>query len=201
MSALVIKSWQVDTKPIDSKNNYISIVGRESGLIAWILSLIGVDPTTKILVGLDRIEFSSNSLAGTQFRMIPLQSVCSSYYGYHKPWKAALSFIVFFMVIGMSLSSTMAQSGNSGAAFTTFLAATGLGAVIGVIYYFLNRTLTLGFVENGGVINGIKFKRSVIENIDVNQEQAQKVCLLLQRLIENKEKSRERHTPKTGEVH
>ena len=62
------------------------------------------------------------------------------------------------------------------------------GTSIGLIYYFLNRTLTLGFVENGGVINGIKFKRSVIENIDINQAQAQRVCLLLQKLIEAKEK-------------
>ena len=188
MSALVIKSWQAETKPIDEKNNYINITGRESGLIAWLLSLVGVDPTTKILVGLDRIEFSSTSLAGTEFRMIPLQSICSSYYGYHKPWKAAASFIAFFMFIGLSLGADMAKSGEPGGAFTAFIVSTLIGTALGLVYYFLNRTLTLGFVENGGVINGIKFKRSVIENIDINQAQAQRVCLLLQKLIEAKEK-------------
>jgi hypothetical protein len=67
-----------------------------SALVAWILSLMGVDPVTTIRVGMDRVEFSSSSLAGTQSRLIPLQSVCSSYYGYHKPWKAAVGIVFFF---------------------------------------------------------------------------------------------------------
>ena len=68
MSALVIKAWQAETKPIDDQNNFISIAGRQGGLIAWMLSLMGVDPTTTIRVGLDRIEFSRASLAGTESR-------------------------------------------------------------------------------------------------------------------------------------
>jgi hypothetical protein len=66
MSALVIKAWKAEGKPIDDKNNYVNITGRESGLIAWVQSLVGVDPTTTIRVGMDRVEFSSSSLAGTQ---------------------------------------------------------------------------------------------------------------------------------------
>ncbi len=69
MSALVIKTWQADTKPIDEKNNFVKIIGREGGLIAWVLSLMGIDPTTTILVGLERIEFSKASLAGTETRI------------------------------------------------------------------------------------------------------------------------------------
>jgi len=60
--------------------------------------------------------------------------------------------------------------------------------VAALLYYFLNRTLTLGFVEASGVISGIRFKRSVIENLDINQEQAKRVCVIVQRLIEAKEK-------------
>ena len=61
-----------------------------------------------------------------------------------------------------------------------------IGIIIGLIYYFLNRTLTLGFVENSGVVIGIRFKRSVIENVDINQIEAKHVCKLLQDLIEKK---------------
>lgn len=189
MSALVIKSWRAETKPIDDQNNFASITGREGGLIAWILSLMGIDSTTTILVGLERIEFSSASLAGTESRLIPLQSVCSSYYGYHKPWKAAASIIATFMFLGVSIGSAVAEGGSQGGAFAFFIVTSAVGVGIALIYYFLNKTLTLGFVEHSGVVNGIRFKRSVIENVEINQEQAKAVCIIVQRLIEAKEKS------------
>ncbi|MCH8620763.1 hypothetical protein [Undibacterium sp. TS12] len=190
MSALVIKEWKVSNKAVDDKNNFISITGRQSGLLAWLLSLLGVDPTTKIMVGLDRVEFTSNSLAGTESRMIPLQGICSSYYGYHKPWKQAASFfaIAFFIASGLIRDGGLVTGG---------LVVLGIGAIISLVYYFLNRTLTLGFVENSGVINGIRFKRSVIENIDVNEEQAKSACVIIQKLIEAKEK---RAMPKVSEA-
>jgi len=188
MSALVIKAWKAEGKPIDDKNNYVSITGRESGLIAWILSLVGVDPTTAILVGLDRVEFSSSSLAGTQSRLIPLQSVCSTYYGYHKPWKAAVGIVAFFLFFGTSIASAIMEGGSRSGGASIFLGAGAAGFVVALIYYFLNRTLTLGFVEVSGHVSGIQFKRSVIENVDINEAQAKAVCTIVQRLIEAKER-------------
>lgn len=186
MSALVIKAWKAENKPIDDKNNYVSITGRESGLIAWVLSLMGVDPTTTIRVGIDRVEFSSSSLAGTQSRLIPLQSICSTYYGYHKPWKAAVGILAFFLFFGTAIASAVTEGGPRNGGLSLGIAAAGF--VFAAIYYFLNRTLTLGFVEVSGVISGIHFKRSVIENIDINEAQAKTVCTIVQRLIEAKEK-------------
>ena len=188
MSALVIKAWKAESKPIDDKNNYVSITGRESGLVAWILSLMGVDPVTTIRVGMDRVEFSSSSLAGTQSRLIPLQSICSTYYGYHKPWKAAVGIVAFFLFFGTSIASAVMQDGSRNGGASIFLGAGAAGFIIALIYYFLNRTLTLGFVEVSGFVGGIKFKRSVIENIDINEAQAKSVCTIIQRLIEAKER-------------
>lgn len=186
MSALVIKSWKAESKPIDDKNNYVSITGREGGLVAWILSLLGVDPVTTIRVGMDRVEFSSSSLSGTQSRLIPLQSVCSTYYGYHKPWKSAVGIVLGFLFAGSSIASAAMRDGNGGGSIVLWAAL--LGLVFAVVHYFLNRTLTLGFVENSGVVMGIHFKRSVIENVDINEAQAKSVCTIVQRLIEAKER-------------
>lgn len=171
MSGLVIKAWKVDEQA--DGGACARIVGRESGLIAWFLSLLRVDPTTTLMVSPDRIEFTSASLAGTQSRILPLQSICSSYYGYHKPWKIALGIFAFCLAVAGSM--------HGGEGFVALI-----GLVIAFVYYFLNRELTLGFVENSGVVIGIAFKRSVIENIDVNEEQAKKVCTLVQSLIEKK---------------
>lgn len=186
MGALVIKSWKAESKPIDGNKNYVSITGRKSGLVAWLLSLLKIDPSTTINVGLDRVEFTSASLAGTASRLIPLQGVCSTYYGYHKPWKQATSIFMLFAFVGLSLAMGSAERGSPGG--MSLVVATAAGLVIALVYYFLNRTLTLGFVEHSGVVNGIVFKRSVIENLDINHEQAKAVCVIIQRLIELKER-------------
>lgn len=179
MSALVIKAWKASEQPIDDQGNHIAITGREGGLVAWILSKMSIDPTTTILVGSERLEFSSASLSGTQSRLIPLQGICSTYYGYHKPWKTAAAIVMLSVIMGVPM---MGQSVFMG--LLTMLIGCGVAGLI----YFLNRTLTLGFVENSGAVNGIQFKRSVIENIDITQVQAMEVCKLMQALIEAKEK-------------
>lgn len=148
--------------------------------------LVGVDPTTTIKIGIKRIEFQESSLSGTNNRMIPLRGVCSTCFGYHKPWKQALAIFIIFMVLSISLSSMLLEMGSAGTGAAIFMVGTLIGLIVGFIYYFLNRTLTLGFVENSGVISGIRFKRSVIENIDVNETQACFVCELTQELIEQK---------------
>lgn len=188
MSTLVIKGWTAATKPIDNDNNFVNITGREGGLIAWALALMGIDPTTTILVGLDRVEYSSASLAGTESRFIPLQAICSTYYGYHKPWKAAVWIASLFVLLGLSIGSSVAEGGSLGGAIWAAAITSVMGIIVALSYYFLNRTLTLGFVENSGVVSGIRFKRSVIENLDVNQEQAKSVCSIVQKLIEAKGK-------------
>ncbi len=77
---------------------------------------------------------------------------------------------------------------SPGGVFTGFVFSTAFGVIVAIIYYFLNRTLTLGFVEHSGVVNGIRFKRSMIENMEINQEQGASVCVIVQRLIEAKHK-------------
>lgn len=184
MAALVLKQWMAHKEPVDRSGNYIVITGRESGLIAWFLALVGVDPTTTIKVSLKRVEFRSSSLSGTNNRIIPLQGVCSTYYGYHKPWKKALGIFVVLMWLFISVGSAPSQTGAAGSGYGISILGTLVSILVALIYYFLNRTLTFGFVEISGVISGIMFKRSVIENIDVNEDQARFVCELTQAIIE-----------------
>ncbi len=180
-STLVLKTWSVSNEPSGSNNAYIHINARNAGLMAWFLTLVGVDATTSIVVTNEKVEFKATSLAGTDHRLIPLQNICSTYYGYHKPWKLAILIVAFFCWISIGI-------GQGGGFFAGLIVAlVGLG--IAVLIYFLNRTLTLGFVEVSGVISSIRFKRSVIENIDINQEQSRRVCELTEALIDIKQKS------------
>ena len=185
MDILVLKSWLADTRPVDSENNYVSIAGRRGGILGWLFSLAKVDPTTRFKVGSERIDISVASLAGTETRLIPLESISSTYYGYHKPWKKALAIVVACFFIGLSFAGrsghlAMMESDD----FKNVMVSTAIGIILALVYYFLNRTLTLGLVENSGIINGIQFKRSIIENKDINEKQAASVSVIIQKLVE-----------------
>ena len=64
-----------------------------------------------------------------------------------------------------------------------------LSSAAAVVYYLLNRSFTLGFVEDSGDRSVICFKRSVIENQDIDEIQAGYVSQLIQALIEHKQQS------------
>jgi hypothetical protein len=186
MSALVIKEWKASNQP-DSKGNYIKIVGRQGGLLSWVLALLKVDPTTSIKVSQTRVEFAASSLSGTAHRMIPIGNVCSTFYGYHKPWKAAVVMFVllgyfFAQILGFAVGASTESLG--GLVVGGFLGIV-IAAAISLTYYFLGRKLTLGFVEHSSAVSAIRFKRSVIENVDVNEKEARYICELTQFLIES----------------
>lgn len=91
-----------------------------------------------------------------------MRSVCSAYYGYVKPWQMAL-------VLGLLL-------------FPIFF----LGLIVGPLYYFLNKELTVGVVENSSWIGGFSFKRSVIEGQNIDENKAYEVIDIIRSLIEAK---------------
>lgn len=159
--ALVLKKWQVG-RNADAQGNYVHLVGREGGLLAWLLSLLGIDPTTEIEIKDKLMIFTIGSLAGREKRVIPISSVCSAYYGYEKPWKTAL-------VIGVVLMPLFF-----------------IGLLAGPLYYFLNKQLSVGVVENSSWSGGFAFKRSVIEGQNIDEGSAYEVIEVVRMLIERK---------------
>jgi hypothetical protein len=157
--ALVLKKWHASRTP-DANGNYVHLVGRQPGLLAWILSKLGIDPTTEIEVKDDIVIFSSGSLAGRETRVIPLRNVCSSYYAYEKPWKEAL-------VIGIVLFPFLM-----------------IGLIAGPLFYWLNKTLSVGVIESSSWVGGFSFKRSVIEGKNIQEAEAYEVIDIIRHLIE-----------------
>ena len=159
--ALVIKQWSSTPTP-GPDGVYIRIVGREAGFFAWFLALIKIDPTTHIEGTKDLASFENGSFEGFEKRIIPLSSVCSAYYGYKKPLKEAIILTI------------------------ALLPLFGLGLIVGPIYYFLNKTLSLGFIENSGWVGGISFKRSVIEGKNISEDDAKMAIDIVRGLIEKR---------------
>lgn len=169
---LVIRKWYASGDP-NSDGVYVSIEGRRAGLIAWILSIVGIDALSELQVNSETVEFKSASLAGGVRRIISLSSISSTIYGYSKPWMQTL---VIFAVTA-AIISPLADS---------IVGGVFLGLVIGIIYFVLNRQLTVGLVEESGYGHIIQFKRSVIENKEINEAQAERVCRIIQALVQAK---------------
>lgn len=159
--ALVIKKWYAATTP-NVDGNFVHLVGREAGLFAWLLSVVGLDPTTEVRINSNLIVFTSASLSGRTTRVIPMQSLTSAFYGYEKPWKEALVLTLVLMPVFF------------------------VGLLVGPLYYFLNKKLAIGVVEASSWSGGFAFKRSVIEGQNIDEKSAYKVIDIVRSLIEKK---------------
>lgn len=165
MSNYVIKSWAASDQQIQGTESLIKIEGRASGFLSWLLGLLEISPTVTLHVSTDKVSFEEGSLQGSVHYHTPLEHVCSTYFGYTKPWKEAL---VVGVLVGMA----------------TFWMLFIPGIVVGILYYFLKKTLTLGYTDKGGFTHAISFQMSVIEGQKIDEAEAGRVCALMQQLVD-----------------
>jgi hypothetical protein len=171
---LVVKHFYASTTP-NAEGHYVEIAARQSGVWAWILALLKIDPTFLMQVSYNEIVYQATTLAGYRKTLITTGSVSSSFYGYHKPIKEALILLGVFLLMGYG-----AAKGDS------FLAAVLLvliGVVVAGVYYFLNKKLSIGFSEINGDDYGMLIKRSVIENTEINEEQMKLVADIISTVL------------------
>ena len=146
---------------------YVRLVGRKSGLIDWLLTLFGVNTTTTLEVYADRIEYSYGSLSGNVLEVIPLSKVSNLYCGRFKPVillvLAVITFFAAFVTFGLSLILT----------------------VIFVIFYYLKKTTLISVIPNSASATAVAFKRSLIENQNISDEEAQQIIKIVANLVEN----------------
>lgn len=160
--ALVLREKEINpTGPC-----YVRLVGRKSGLIAWLLTLCGVDTTTKLEVYADRVEYSYGSLSGNILEVIPLSKVSNLLCGRCKPvillfW-AVIAFFAVFMTFGLSLILT----------------------VVFIVFYFLKKTTLVSIIPNSASETSIAFKRSLIEQKNISDEEAQQIIKIVAMLVE-----------------
>jgi hypothetical protein len=161
-SALVIKEAKVN----EDGPLYVKIKGRKSGLIAWFLALIGIDTTTTFEVYENRVEFTEGSLSGRIKEMIPLSSISNLGTGYMKPviWMvlAIISLLLIIPTLGISILFML---------------------LFGFLYFF-RKSMLLYAIPNSGSGVFIIFKRSLIENENITEEDAYRIIALVTRLVE-----------------
>ena len=187
-SPLVLKSWYASNTPM-ADGSFICITGRRSGLMGWILAVIGIDPVTTLKVSATRAEFHASSITGTAHRITPLTSISSSYFGFHKPLARALmvgflSFVIFTVFASLILGAAM--SSPEFGIIVGWLGGGLVGVAAALLYLYFNKTQTIGFIEVSGDICEIQFKPSVIEGVNVDEKQAKYAAELMQHLIQTR---------------
>jgi uncharacterized membrane protein YagU involved in acid resistance len=173
MKAYVIKSLYVSEQTPGANGNYIHIAGRASGFVAWLLSSMGISPTVELSLKTNKILFSEGSLFGFRESHTPLEKICSTYYGYKKPWMEAL--IIGFIVCSVCLVILEPNY--------KYLGLVG-GIVAGILIYYLNKTLMFGFSASSGEKHEIHFKPSVIEGKNIDEASVAEICRIIQDRIE-----------------
>lgn len=174
--ALVLRKFKVEESSPDGV--FVEIVGRASGLTAWLLTILRFDTETRLKVTDKEFSFKSSSLFGQINQVAPLTSISSTHCSYSKP--ICYLIVGVISIIGGVLSS-MGRYGNSGA----LIAGIVIGAVFFILYW-LSKKMTMSFETSGGMIMGLTFKRSVIENIPVDIQKAiQAIGIVNKKVLES----------------
>ena len=184
--ALVLKEFpEINEKgPV-----YVRIVGRKSGLISWVLTKFGIDRTVTFTVYERRVEYAEQTLSGRRKRVYPATAL-STFESLHlKPFLYLVLAPVCFvsmLTLGIVVAQNSFQFGflqfGGGLLFGIVLAA------VFVFLYFINRCMGFQATSHSGVGFGIFIKRSLIENIPLDESDAERIATIVTHLVEENQK-------------
>ncbi|WP_300725935.1 hypothetical protein [uncultured Bacteroides sp.] len=170
MSTLVLTKFEYSTNL--ENETLVTIVGRKSGIVGWLLVKLGLGTETTIVVTKTDLTFKGSSLSGESYSLMTLKNIASSHCGYSKP--VALLIIGILLVIVALITMTA----SVGTGFVILIVA----AICFVLYYF-KKEIRIMVQTKGGGIFGMCFSPSFIENVNVNMEEAKKVVELINSLM------------------
>lgn len=176
-STYVIKSWEATDEP-NEDGIYVNIKGRKGGLIAFILSFIGIDPIVSLIVDRENIRFKETSLSGFNATVTSISKVCSGSFGYSKP----LWLLIVTLLIGLSIFDVV--GGGSGYFFGTIV------ILYGLYSYFFDKTTKLGVTYLDGGYSGFAFKRSLIEGQNIDAAAAERIIAIIEMIMFGRDKPR-----------
>lgn len=187
--ALRAKSYMLvlKEKPVINQEGpvFVKLVGRKRGLLAWLLTQIGIDHTVTLTVYERRIELAEDRLSGHVTHIYPLTALASFGSAYLRPI-IYLVLAVLCLILGLVAFGIIFRD-YAGFAFMLFVVFVAISVVFGFLYY-LNKCMCLYTVSNSGAGPRIFLKRSVIEGQGLNELDTLKIVTILTTLIEQNQK-------------
>lgn len=173
-STLILQRFSIGQEPSPDFTPLIEIVGRNEGIVAFILTLMGFSPITRFTIAGSELHCQSSSLFGQRSQFIPLKCVSSLGAGIHKPLFSL--FLAILLIIGGVYISFELHSWAPIAIALIF-------AVLFVVSYVLTKKFYIEVFSNGGPPVSLLFKPNVLEGVPIDAEQALDVVRVIRDLI------------------
>jgi hypothetical protein len=191
----IIDTFSIHSEAVDDQP-FIQVTGRHQGLIAWIMTLLGIDTKFGLTVTGKEWRLRAASLAGMTTTMVPLGHVEEVIGGYQRSllalfltiflgiqaiWIAVRSLIVF-----LSLTSTVSESIREATAkqlsslLIHLLIWVVCFAIVGTIYYLSKRMM---LAVKTTYSSGIVLKSGLIDSRAIEPEEIEKATWLLNELV------------------
>lgn len=158
--ALVVKNFFVSRAPRED-GVYVEVVGRESGLLAWLFALLRLEPNFSLTIMFDKVSYQSSSIRGFTRVVLPVQSVSSVYFGTTRPWASALGWFLAFVFAAY----VAAKAGSVLGVVLLVL----IGVLVAVLVFVFKRELCIGVTEITGEDYELRVKRSAIEGEEISE--------------------------------
>lgn len=178
---MVLSRFRINEDP--SAKVGVEIVGRASGLVSWVMTLLRLEPEVEFVVTESEVTIRTASLSGIQHICVPLHKVTASVCTYQRSMLALGFVILFSLGFVMNLLSGV-LGGNRNEMSSDMAQAFGflIFAAIAALVFFLSKRIAI--VVETMHHHGVIFKRSVIENVSVDLPQAlQAIAVINARLL------------------
>jgi hypothetical protein len=166
---IVLKRFHLNEDP--AAGTVVEIVGRTSGILSWILNLLRLEQDFRFIVTDSEASVIRGSLSGIVHTYIPLNKVTSTVCGYQRSILAFALAALFTVGFVLNLLSGLFENNRNeigsdmGLAFGFLI----LAAIFALVYFLSKR---IGINIETMHRHGLVFKRSVIENVEVDLPQA-----------------------------
>jgi hypothetical protein len=175
---LVIRRFAACANP--GEGEFVTIVGREPGLIAWLLTAIGLDAEWRFVVTGKTVAFRKTSLCGEQESLVALDDIASAHCGYKKPIGLLIA------AVGLGVLALVGAAYLSGIRASQFAVVPLVLAVVCAVLYFTQKSLSVGVETKGGMVLSLNFRPSIIENVRIDIEQTRYAVRIINALISEK---------------
>lgn len=155
----------------------IELVGRQQGIISFLLTLIGISPITDFKVTPDEVCCNSNSLFGRRNQAVPLRAISSVAAGVRKPIGYLLMAFCFSFAGVFGGLVVLWQEGLTN--FLVTLLVCGALAALFVWLYAINKTFFVSIYNQGGPPLLLAFKPNVIEGVKLDLDRALRVVKII----------------------
>jgi len=181
-AALVLRKFTVSSVPVKPEDPIVEIEGRKPGLISWLLTAMGIDSTTSLIITRRDVVFRGGSIFGEMNSLMPMTAVASIHGGFAKPVQLLIiaGFLTLFLVfpgLGMLASENTRMGGCAMSAIGLLIVAACL------VFYWLEKRMALYVESTGGAIFGLVFKRSIIEGVEVDINKVKAVVDLTREMV------------------